>query len=117
MNGRAKVRIPILDEMCLQIDYTQVEDTIIHALFSHAVTDLSTLPPLSIINIDHPLSELNSPFTLGELQVAISQASPSLPLVTIKLNCKISGTLPHTASMLYYIWPTTPETQARYLTA
>lgn len=75
MNGRAKVRVPILDEMCLQMDYSQVEDTIIHTLFPHAVTDPSTLPPLPIISIDQPVPELDSPLSLGELQVAISNSN------------------------------------------
>lgn len=37
MNGRAKKKLPIIDDMRLMQDYSQVDDNIIHALFPHAV--------------------------------------------------------------------------------
>lgn len=37
MNGRAKKKLPIIDDMRLMQDYSQVDDNIVHALFPHAV--------------------------------------------------------------------------------
>lgn len=59
--------------MRLQSDYYDVEETIIKTLFPHAAKDKTALKSLPDIDIPHPLDELNTPFTLGELHVAIAQ--------------------------------------------
>lgn len=80
LNGRAKKKLPIIDDMCLTQDYSQVEDNLVHAFFPHAVKDPSVLPDLPVIDVIDPLPELDSLFTMGELQTAISQGrSKSAP--------------------------------------
>lgn len=76
MNGRARKKLPIIDDMCLTQDYSQVEDNLIHTFFPHAVSDASILTDLPVIEVIHPLPELDSAFNMGELQTAISQGRP-----------------------------------------
>lgn len=59
--------------MKLQSDYNDVEETIIKTFFPLATKHKMALQPLPDIEMPHPLDELDTPFTMGELHVVLAQ--------------------------------------------
>lgn len=100
LSGKAKAKLPIVEELCLQYDYPDVEEVIITTLFPHATTDRTSLQPLPIIDIQEPLEDLDLPFTIGELQIALSQGKPKSAPGHDLVTWQDLRNLPHTGQQI-----------------
>lgn len=107
LSGKSKGRKPLFETLTLTAPASDVEKRLITTFFPTA----STLPPppLPIIPIDNPDSELDSPFTMAELRTAIrlgrQQSAPGHDNVTWKHLCNLPPeALPHLLTQINSLW-------------